>query len=378
MKTTFQTLPIAALTAATGSAPVAILSAGLAASADGWHQLLPAGFFQARDGRPFDVPGGRWFIDGDIAAQLVARVRALGQDVLIDYEHQTLRTEQNGQPAPAAGWFNADEMQWREGAGLFIHPRWTAKAQAHIDAGEYRFLSAVIPYDTATGHPIELRMAAVTNDPGVVGMEALTALAAEKFPTHRQQEDTVPEYLKQLLTRLGVTVADGVTQIDDATGQAALSALDALQANAARVPQLEQNVAALTAQNGQTSVDLRQYVPVSTYNALRVQLAALSASSTESNVDHLLAEARKTGKSVAAEDEYLRGFAEQHGVAELTALLDARAPIAALAAADLQSSGAKRDEPSLAVLTAEEKEAARMTGRTEAEYLELKQKQGIK
>lgn len=376
MKTTFHTHPIAALTAATGSAPVAILNAGLAASADGWHQLLPAGFFQARDGRPFDVPGGRWFIDGDIAAQLIARVRALGQDVLIDYEHQTLRTEQNGQPAPAAGWFNADEMQWREGAGLFIHPRWTAKAQAHIDAGEYRFLSAVIPYNTATGHPIELRMAAVTNDPGVVGMESLAALAAEKFPTYRQQEDTVPEYLKQLLTRLGVTVADSATDIDEATEQAALSALDALKTTAARVPELEQNVAALSA-GGAASVDLRQYVPVTTYNALRTQLAALSATSAETSVDHLLTEARKTGKCVAAEDDYLRGFATQHGVAELTALLDARAPIAALAAVDLQSSGAKRDG-SQAALTAEEKEAARMTGRSEAEYLELKQKQGIK
>ncbi|EKE2594399.1 protease [Salmonella enterica] len=377
MKTTFHLNKIAALTAATGTEQVAVLSAELTAGDDGWFQLLPAGYFSARDGRPHDVPGNHWFIDGEIATQLIARVRDLGQPVLIDYEHQTLRAAQNGQPAPAAGWFNADEMQWRDGAGLFIRPRWTERALALIGAGEYRFLSAVFPYDLA-GRPLELRMAALTNDPGVTGMESLAALAAEKFPTHRQQEDTVPEYLKQLLTRLGVTVADGVTQIDDATGQAALSALDALQANAARVPQLEQNVAALTAQNGQTSVDLRQYVPVSTYNALRVQLAALSASSTESNVDHLLAEARKTGKSVAAEDEYLRGFAEQHGVAELTALLGARAPIAALAAADLQSSGAKRDEPSLAVLTAEEKEAARMTGRTEAEYLELKQKQGIK
>ena len=251
MKTTFHTHKIAALTAATGTERFAILTAELSASEDGWYQLLPAGYFCARDGRPHDVPGNHWFIDGEIAAQLIARVRQLNQDVLIDYEHQTLNAAKNGQKAPAAGWFNADEMQWRDGAGLFIHPRWTRRAQEHIDALEYRFLSAVFPYNLA-GRPLELRMAALTNDPGVTGMEALAALAAEKFPTHnRPQEDTVPEYLKQLLTRLGVNVADGVTQIDDATGQAALSALDALQANAARVPQLEQNVAALTAQNGQ-------------------------------------------------------------------------------------------------------------------------------
>lgn len=33
-------------------------------SADGWAQLLPAGAFSAVDGRPDEVPGGQWFLDG--------------------------------------------------------------------------------------------------------------------------------------------------------------------------------------------------------------------------------------------------------------------------------------------------------------------------
>ncbi|UCM47386.1 phage protease [Aeromonas dhakensis] len=31
----------------------------------------------------------------------MARGKALGQDILIDYDHQTLKTDQPGQPAPA-------------------------------------------------------------------------------------------------------------------------------------------------------------------------------------------------------------------------------------------------------------------------------------
>ncbi|MFB2859993.1 phage protease [Aeromonas hydrophila] len=40
-------------------------------------------------------------LDGQIAAALIARAKALWQDILIDYDHQTLKTDQNVQPAPA-------------------------------------------------------------------------------------------------------------------------------------------------------------------------------------------------------------------------------------------------------------------------------------
>ena len=156
---------------------LAVLDAQLTPQGDGWYQLLPVGPFKARDGRPFDVASGHWQLDGQIAAALIARAKALGQDILIDYDHQTLKTDQNGQPAPAAGWYNADEIEWREGLGLFIKPRWTERAAALVAAKEYRFLSAVFPYD-AQGRPLELRMTAITNDPGVVGMQALAALSA--------------------------------------------------------------------------------------------------------------------------------------------------------------------------------------------------------
>ncbi|MDI5754330.1 phage protease, partial [Salmonella enterica subsp. enterica serovar Montevideo] len=77
-------------------------------------------------------------------------VRALNQDVLIDYEHNQLRKDKGLPPEQlvAAGWFNADEMQWREGEGLFIHPRWTAAAQQRIDDGEFGYLSADVSSST--------------------------------------------------------------------------------------------------------------------------------------------------------------------------------------------------------------------------------------
>ena len=68
---------------ATESPRIAVLDAALTTTEDGWQQLLPAGDFSARDGRPFDVPGGKWKMNGQIAAALIAKAKGLGQDILI-------------------------------------------------------------------------------------------------------------------------------------------------------------------------------------------------------------------------------------------------------------------------------------------------------
>ncbi|MFM5064685.1 phage protease [Aeromonas caviae] len=71
---------------------LAVLEAQLTPQGDGWYQLLPVGLFKARDGRPFDVAK----LDGQIAAALIARTKALRQDIQIDYEHET----KTGRPWP--------------------------------------------------------------------------------------------------------------------------------------------------------------------------------------------------------------------------------------------------------------------------------------
>lgn len=350
---------------------MAVLEAQLSPDADGWCQLLPAGFFKARDGRPFDVEGGQWYLDATTAAMLIDKARLLGQDSLIDYDHQTLKTDQNGQPAPAAGWFNADEMQWREGDGLYIKPRWTDRAKEMIGAGEYRFLSAVFPYDHS-GRPLEIRMAALVNDPGVVGMQALAALAAQ---IHHSQQETQPmnELLKQMLGKLGITVpVDG--QLTNEQNTAALSALDVALSHAAvaaKVPELEQSIAALkAAQSGQ--VDLSQFVPVETYTALVQQVAALSAQVDTTDAETVLKEARAQGKTVAAEDGYLRQFAAQKGVAALKALLEPRPAIAALSARQTSTLPAPAAQGT-AVLSAEDKYAADQLGISHADFAKMKE-----
>ncbi|MFQ1894840.1 phage protease [Aeromonas veronii] len=372
---------------------LAVLDAQLTPQGDGWYQLLPVGPFKARDGRPFDVASGHWQLDGQIAASLIARAKALGQDILIDYDHQTLKTDQNGQPAPAAGWYNSDEIAWREGQGLFIKPRWTERAAALVAAKEYRFLSAVFPYD-AQGRPLELRMTAITNDPGVVGMQALAALSAlpasslmstqpGQLATSShvtQQEKSMNEHLIALLGKLGIQPsADG--QFTAEQGTAALAALDTLQAIAKKAPELEAaltaertSLAALkatvsTGQGGQ--IDLAKYVPVETYNALVTEVATLSAKVETTDAATLIKEARTQGKVVAAEEEYLTAYAAQKGVAALKALLEPRPAIAALAASQT-TQVTLPDRAENAVLSADDKYAADQLGISYEEFAKAK------
>lgn len=368
-------IAVAILNARPTTLGLAVLDAALGPSDDGWHQLLPVGPFKARDGRPFDVASGHWQLDGQIAAALIARANALGQDILIDYDHQTLKTDQNGQPSPAAGWYNGDEIEWREGQGLFIKPRWTERAAALVAAKEYRFLSAVFPYD-AQGRPLELRMTAITNDPGVVGMQALAALSAlpasSLMPIQPGQlatsikEKSMNEHLIALLGKLGIQPgADG--QFTAEQGTAALAALDTLQASAKKAPELE---AALKAQPG-GQVDLAQYVPVATYNALVTQVAALTAQVDTTDAATLIKEARTQGKVVAAEEEYLTAYAAQKGVAALKALLEPRPAIAALTASQT-ATVTLSEKKGEAVLSAEDKYAADQLGISHGDFAKAK------
>lgn len=145
-------------------------------------QLFPAGAFKARDGRPKDVQAGHWYIDGQVATRLIAKAAALATDLVIDYEHQTLNSAENGQPAPAAAWFKGRALEWREGLGLFAtQVDWTKNAAAMIAGKEYRYLSPVFSYDKRTGEVLELHHVGLTNFPALDGMNSLPALAAARF-----------------------------------------------------------------------------------------------------------------------------------------------------------------------------------------------------
>lgn len=342
--------------------PLAILTAKLT-NPDNWQQLLPKGEFRARDGRPEDVP--HWFLDEAIAQRLIERAKAIKQDILVDYDHGTLFKAKKGIDegnVVASGWFNDVEMQWfddEERQGLYVKPRWTPKAYQQIKDGEYAFLSAVFPYNNK-GEPLEIRMAALTNDPGITGMQRLAVLSAI---TDQMEKTSMPKQLRDLLAKLGVEIAEGA-EVTEEQAQKAFDAYQALQADKSKA---DEQVVALNAKV--QAVDLSAYVPKATYDAMVLQVAALSAKTDEVDIESTITKARNEGRVIEAEVDYLKGFGKQQGVAALSAMLEARPQIAALSAMQTtQTNVDVQKEKGMAVLSAADKEAAKLLGMTEEDY----------
>lgn len=168
-------------------------------------QLFPAGQFRTQDGRPKDAPA--WYIDGEIASRIIESFRAKKNPMVVDYEHQTVLTKDNGKPAPAAGWVH--DLEWREGKGLFaVGVKWTDAAKASIQADEYRYISPVFNYDKLTGAVLRLHNAALTNNPALDGMESAVALR------HMEDQAGELEALRKTLAASGQ--ADAVAILENA------------------------------------------------------------------------------------------------------------------------------------------------------------------
>lgn len=266
----------------------AIAACAFSVSAAASIQLLPAGKFRASDGRPHEVDA--WHIDAAIAAKLIAEFSARANRTVIDYEHQTLLSAENGKPSPAAGWFKT--LEWREGDGLYATDvKWTQAAARMIENEEYLYISPVFAYDASTGDVSFLLNAALTNDPALDGMSEVTLMAASRLININKEPETMPKE-EELLAQI--------------------SAKDV-------------EIAALKA----AKPDPAKYVPVETMQDLQSQVAALTAEKNERAVNDAVVAALGNGKLLPAQEAWARDLGKTNLVA-LTAYLETAQPIAAL------------------------------------------------
>lgn len=338
-------------------------------------QLTPAQDFLPSDGRKMNVPS--WRINAAIASAVMERFNG---PRVIDYEHQTLHKEANGQPAPAAGWITG--LKWIDGQGLFAVADLTASARAAIDAKEYMYVSPVFLYHEVTGEVLDIRMAALTNDPGIRGMQALNAMqaaATAKFspvPSNPSEESMNPT-LKALLAVLGMpettTEQAALSAVNDmkATAEAARTGLKLKDEDGATAVQ-----AACTALHGQAasaaSPDPAKFVPVETVTAMQGQLAALTAQANADQVEKLIAPALADGRLNPVLESWARDLGKT-SMAQLTAFLEQAQPIAALSGTQTQG---KPPAGALATgangLTAEEQAVCSSMGLSPEQFLKAK------
>jgi len=315
---------------------IGIAALAVALNASGEIQLTPAGEFRGSDGRPSDAP--RWVMDAKSAAAVIAYCSARKTPFVIDYEHQTLLAQKNGQPAPAAGWFTGSDLTFREGEGLFAKVQLTDRAREFIGSGEYKFVSPVLYYTKGTGRIVGLHSAALTNTPAIDGMDEVIARAAASFTfddtTNKEKlsmdiEDLL-EQLRWLLNLPTMATKDDVL----AELQKAVAAIKSAQPVATAAAGF--SIANLVSSLGVEIVGLKsaapdpsRFVSVDVMNQLKQEVADLRNEKAERDVDGVVSAALSTGKLLPAQEAWARELGKTN-LALLKQHVDAAQPIAAL------------------------------------------------
>lgn len=353
---------------------VALAICSLLVGSDGAVQLFPAGHFDAPRGA---LAGkGPWYLDDVSAAALIQRVQSRKNDIVFDYEHQTLLAAKNGQPAPAAGWGKPAALSWVPGKGLMLSkPEWTPKASEFIGNKEYKYISPVFTYDPKTGRVLDLLHVALTNSPAIDGMDDVLA-AASLLPQPQQEDASMNEETLKLLRQMFGLAADtdesAVTAaltaanqqvtnmattlaLKDATGFAALSAIgDAVTGLKKTADDAEEAIAAATAAT-----------PDSAMTVIREQgeqIAALTARLDGNEKDELIAAAKSEGKLTPS----METWAKDQSIDVLKSYFKSAAPIAALTRKQTETQ--QVDDDGNPVLTEAQLAVCTQMGIDQAEY----------
>lgn len=327
-------------------------------------QVTPAGEFLPSDGRAMDSPP--WNIDGSIAQRVIERFEQRKQPAVIDYEHQTLLKEQNGQPAPAAAWMRS--LRWLEGQGLFAVAELTEQARQQIAAKQYLYFSPVFEYSRDTGEVLAVHMGAFTNNPAIHGMAPMSLMAAASAAfisppvpplAHPPEITTVNPLLKALLAHLGLpetttepaAIAALTAAGSLATVKAQSQALDAAVRQALGLHSDATGDAVIAAcssiRTSAQNPDPAKFVPVSVVDELRSSVVALTSQVNARAIDDLVKPALADGRLLPAQETWARELGKTN-VAALSGYLQTAQPIAALTSTQTQGKPPVQQDGALA------------------------------
>lgn len=283
-----------------------IAACSMSLSAQSEHfVIIPEGEFRGIDGRPFDAPA--WILTPERGHEIVAVLNQQHIDMVIDYEHATLKAIETGEPAPAAGWLKQNGFVYVEGVGICSTQfEWTDKAKNFIDSGEYKYISPVLFYNK-TGAVIGLHSVALTNKPNLDQLpEAKLAAAAQDFLSTSQDSEMNEELLERLRWMLNLPVSataeDIIAELNKLASQLTETTGTTVAANAQN---LFDAVAAIdqlkVAANSQSEPDPAQYVPMAVHKEALAQAISVSANAQVKEVDDLIlaacSDGRLTGKA---------------------------------------------------------------------------------
>jgi len=115
-------------------------------------QVFPYGKVEIEGAQPA-------YLDEEAIALIMSSFNRRGPDMVIDYEHQTLKDIE----APAAGWVKRLETRGKQGLWAIVD--WAQKAKNYLANREYRYFSPVFNVRNKDRKIVEIKMIALTNNP---------------------------------------------------------------------------------------------------------------------------------------------------------------------------------------------------------------------
>jgi phage I-like protein len=170
-----------------------IVAKEMESAAPGEFQILPYGEVSI-EGEPPAI------VDEAAMAGIVAAFERRGNDMVVDYEHQTLKDVQ----APAAGWIKRLINKGKD--GLWAVVEWTDKAKGYLTSREYRYFSPVMWVAKQGRRVVRLENAALTNYPRINNLKPIIAkMGVNNHETPNKEEIMNAELLKLLGLAEGAT-----------------------------------------------------------------------------------------------------------------------------------------------------------------------------
>jgi len=134
------------------------------------------------------------FIDETSMDTIIADFNRRGNDMVIDYEHQTLK----GVQAPAAGWVKKLVNRGKE--GLWAVVEWTKQAKDYLQNREYRYFSPVFWVQDQGRNVLKIENVALTNYPKVNNLRPIMA---------KMSLDEAREERESRSKKYGIGIKDG-------------------------------------------------------------------------------------------------------------------------------------------------------------------------
>lgn len=155
-----------------------------------------------------DTPKGPFVLNETAAQAVINAFDTRKNDVVIDYEHQTIAYPPV--EAPAAGWIKKLINKGKDGIWAVVE--WTEKAKQYIANKEYRYVSPVFFKYQTNNEVFRLVNVALTNQPNIDGMVPLVNKMAVDFQAHK--EDGMKDLLKLLGLAETATEADAIAAVN--------------------------------------------------------------------------------------------------------------------------------------------------------------------